>query len=90
MPDGAISRSLYRSGALQHPVIYVHTNSSSLPAKFVEELCFIPCSLPAQEAHLLAAKERNSLYYIDYELLRPGEDTKRIFQTAVSLGFNGT
>jgi hypothetical protein len=46
-----------------------------------------------QEAELLAAKEgrkgNTNLYYIDYSLLKPGEDDKRIFQTAVALGFNG-
>lgn len=43
-----------------------------------------------QEATLLSAKERNSLYYIDYSLKKPGEEDPRIFQTAVALGFNGT
>lgn len=42
-----------------------------------------------QEARLLAAKERNSLYYIDYALKKPGESDERIFQSAVALGFNG-
>ena len=43
-----------------------------------------------QEAKLLSAKERNSLYYIDYSLKKAGEGEPRIFQTAVALGFNGT
>jgi hypothetical protein len=46
-----------------------------------------------QEAELLAAREgrkgNSQLYYIDYSLLKPGEDEKRVFMTAVALGFNG-
>lgn len=39
-----------------------------------------------QEAKLLSAKERNSLYYIDYSLKKADEEEPRIFQTAVALG----
>lgn len=48
---------------------------------------------PIQEAELLAAREGRkggaNLYYVDYELLKPGEDEKRVFMSAVALGFNG-